>query len=292
MQKLNYLFNQIFKTSNENYTTGKEAIADCYKKFSILKEKDNICFKVFLYFFPVTSTSEKNTDNFWFVKYKNDKEYDEFDLAEDLLQSYFEYSCDKNKDNFESKIKNICLKFNEYKLFPFYILSIQGYQDNLMATVAYFTKDSSYYKEALNTHVSPNNIQTFDFILNIKELLTKKMLIFELINKVESLKKQLSQISSEKKETHRKNDNNKNKDLEIEIKNLSERLTKLEDKDRIRAEQIKNIQEDNIKLSEQILDLQKDKQSYIEENQRLKDEIEQLNSKIEEISSRYNINEH
>ena len=69
-------------------------------------------------------------------------------------------------------------------------------------------------------------------------------------------------------------------------------MTKLEDKDRIRAEQIKNIQEDNIKLSEQILDLQKDKQSYIEENQRLKDEIEQLNSKIEEISSRYNINEH
>ena len=104
MQNINKIFNQIFQTTSENYVSGHEAISNCHKKFSVLRDRDDIGFKVYLYFFPVTSTSEKNEDNFWFLRYKDDNTYDEYDFAGDLLQSYFEYLTNKNKDgNFFKK---------------------------------------------------------------------------------------------------------------------------------------------------------------------------------------------
>ncbi len=200
MQNINKIFNQIFQTTSENYVSGHEAISNCHKKFSVLRDRDDIGFKVYLYFFPVTSTSEKNEDNFWFLRYKDDNTYDEYDFAGDLLQSYFEYLTNKNKDGFEEKIKVLILKFDEYKHFIYYIFNMQGYSDNLLSTVAYFTKDSSYFKESFKAFVSSESIQSMEFINSIKEL-------FDLVIKVEKLEEKVSQLSKdlETKEIQQRN---------------------------------------------------------------------------------------
>jgi len=136
------------------------------KKFSA--QEDDISVKVFLYFFPIDSKIEKNKDEFWFLKYKDDKKYDEYDFAEDLLKNYAEYLSDKNKINFENRLKPILLKFGNYKLFTLYIFNMLEYGDYFMSTVAYFTKDSSFYQEALNIFILPENIQTEGFIQSLK----------------------------------------------------------------------------------------------------------------------------
>ena len=75
---INKLFNDIFKTSDVNYVTGKEAIDNCYKKLAELQKEDKILCKVFLYFFLDSQiNTEKNTETFWFEKYKDDKIFDE-----------------------------------------------------------------------------------------------------------------------------------------------------------------------------------------------------------------------
>ena len=53
------------------------------------------------------------------------------------------------------------------------------YGDYLMSTVAYFTKDSSFYQEALNIFILPENIQTEGFIQSIKDLIEKKIKYLE-----------------------------------------------------------------------------------------------------------------
>ncbi len=132
------------------------SISNCRKKFSA--QEDDISVKVFLYFFPIDSKIEKNKDEFWFLKYKDDKKYDEYDFAEDLLKNYAEYLSDKNKINFENRLKPILLKFENYKLFTLYIFT---------------------YQEALNIFILPENIQTEGFIQSIKDLIAKKIKYLE-----------------------------------------------------------------------------------------------------------------
>ena len=47
------------------------------KKFS---NNDDMAFSVSMYLFAFCSTVENNSDSFWFVKYKNDNIYDEYDF--------------------------------------------------------------------------------------------------------------------------------------------------------------------------------------------------------------------
>ena len=255
MQNINELFNQIFKTSKENYVSSNKAILNCRKKFSSLE--DDISVKVFLYFFPVDSKSEKNKDEFWFLKYKNDKEYDEYDFAEDLLKNYADYLSDKNKNIFEEKLKHILLKFGNYKLFTLYIYNMLEYKDNLMSTVAYFTKDSSFYQEALNAFILPENIQTENFIQNIKDLIKKKIIFLDKMNEADKLQKQVNLLKGklEIKE-------NKEKDLQKKIIELSEKILYNE---KIISGQLKDLQENKIKTDSQIKSLREETKIQIKD---------------------------
>ena len=266
MQNINELFNQIFKTSKKNYVSGNEAILSCLKKFSALKE-DNISTKVLLYFFPVHPKCEKNNNEFWFCKYKNDNEYDEFDFAEDLLKNYVEYLSDKNEKNFETRLKHILLKFENYKMFTLYIYNIQGYTDNLMSTIAYFTKDSSYYLNNLNAYVSPESIQTEEFIDNLKEIVKKKIIYYDNLAEINKLQEQVNLLKGILKIKEKQEENYQKKilDLSEELlnreKNMTAQLKALQD-DKIKQDsKIKALQEDTIKQDSKIKALQEEKDS-------------------------------
>ena len=266
MQNINELFNQIFKTSKKNYVSGNEAILSCLKKFSALKE-DNISTKVLLYFFPVHPKCEKNNNEFWFCKYKNDNEYDEFDFAEDLLKNYVEYLSDKNEKNFETRLKHILLKFENYKMFTLYIYNIQGYTDNLMSTIAYFTKDSSYYLNNLNAYVSPESIQTEEFIDNLKEIVKKKIIYYDNLAEINKLQEQVNLLKGILKIKEKQEENYQKKilDLSEELlnreKNMTAQLKALQD-DKIKQDsKIKALKEDTIKKDSKIKALQEEKDS-------------------------------
>jgi len=260
MQNINQLFNQIFKTSNENYVSGNEAITNCRKNFLALKD-DKITNKVLLYFFPVHPKCEENENEFWFCKYKNDNEYDEYDFAEDLLKNHVEYLSDKNEKNFETRLEHILLKFENYKMFSLYIYNIQGYTDNLMSTIAYFTKDPSYYLNNLNAYVSPESIQTKEFIDNLKKIVEKKIIYYDKLVEIHKLKEQINN-----KNNQEINYQKKILELSEELLNRGKKMTAfLEDKikqdSQIKALQEEKIafQEDKIKQDSQIKAFQEDK---------------------------------
>ena len=275
MQNINKLFNRIFKTSEENYVDGNNAISNCRKKFSA--QEDDISVKVFLYFFPIDSKIEKNKDEFWFLKYKDDGEYDEYDFAEDLLKNYAEYLSDKNKINFENRLKYILLKFENYKLFTIYIFNMLKYGDILMSTVAYFTKDSSFYQEALNIFILPENIQTEGFIQSIKDLIAKKIKYLE---KTEGLQKQI-ELLKEKSEIKQ----NKEEDLQKQINELSKKMLY---NDKNIAAQLKALKEEILHTDSQLKALKEEKLQTDSQINTLKEEKLQADCKLEILMTNKN----
>ena len=284
MQNINKLFNRIFKTSEENYVDGNNAISNCRKKFSA--QEDDISVKVFLYFFPIDSKIEKNKDEFWFLKYKDDKEYDEYDFAEDLLKNYAEYLSDKNKINFENRLKLILLKFGNYKLFTIYIFNMLEYRDNLMSTVAYFTKDSSFYQEALNIFILPENIQTEGFIQSIKDLIAKKIKYLE---KTEGLQKQIellkekSEIKQNKEEDLQKQINELSKKMLYNDKNIAAQLNALKEEKLQTDSQINALKEEKIHTDSQIKALKEEKIHTDSQINALKEEILHTDSQLKAL---------
>ena len=289
MQNINKLFNRIFKTSEENYVDGNNAISNCRKKFSA--QEDDISVKVFLYFFPIDSKIEKNKDEFWFLKYKDDKEYDEYDFAEDLLKNYAEYLSDKNKINFENRLKLILLKFENYKLFTIYIFNMLEYGDYLMSTVAYFTKDSSFYQEALNIFILPENIQTEGFIQSIKDLIAKKIKYLE---KTEGLQKQIellkekSEIKQNKEEDLQKQINELSKQMLYNDKNIAAQLKALKEEKLQTDSQIKALKEEILHTDSQLKALKEEKLQTDSQINTLKEEKLQADCKLEILMTNKN----
>ena len=87
MEELNTLLNKALETKNENYIN-QDGMKNCLNLLENKSKKDNITSILFLYFFPINSSLEKNTEEFWFIKYKADKKYNEYDFAIDLLKCY------------------------------------------------------------------------------------------------------------------------------------------------------------------------------------------------------------
>ena len=284
MQNINKLFNRIFKTSEENYVDGNNAISNCRKKFSA--QEDDISVKVFLYFFPIDSKIEKNKDEFWFLKYKDDKKYDEYDFAEDLLKNYAEYLSDKNKIDFENRLKHILLKFENYKLFTIYIFNMLKYGDILMSTVAYFTKDSSFYQEALDIFILPENIQTEGFIQSIKDLIEKKIKYLE---KTEGLQKQIellkekSEIKQNKEEDLQKQINELSKKMLYNDKNIAAQLKALKEEQLQTDSQLKALKEEQLQTDSQIKALKEEQLQTDSQIKALKEEQLQTDSQIKAL---------
>ena len=100
MDELNRLLNKVLGSKEVNYTDGVDNLNKCRETFRKSLGEDEIKLKVFFYFFP-NSKQEQNSTNFWFIKYKNEEPYNEYNFSIDLLKCYDEYLTDKNSKNFE-----------------------------------------------------------------------------------------------------------------------------------------------------------------------------------------------
>jgi seryl-tRNA synthetase len=138
---------------------------------------------------------------------------------------------------------------------------MQSYNDNLFATVAYFTKDPLFYKKVMNTFILPENIQSDSFINNIEDLIENKLAFIDKMDKVDKLQDQVNLLQTELK--NKQNEENK---LQKQIIELSQQIVY---KDIVILEQIKDLKEDKIKTDAQIKDVREENDSQIKA---LKDE--------------------
>lgn len=203
-------------------------------------------------------------------------------LMNKLLSSYFEYSNGKNTNDFDAKTGKIYIKFGDYKYFQYYKFIMKGYKDNLISTIAYFTKNSSYFQKEFNIYVFPNNIQTVDFILNLSEILKKKELVSDLTNKVDNLEKILNAIAlkNETMQTAIKSGESQREELETKIKYLSEKITQFNEDAKIKTVQLKNMQVDKVKADTQIQNLDIELKVMQEDKVKTRTQIQNLDIQL------------
>ena len=218
MEDLNILLNTALRTANENYCDTAENIEKCRKKFYDLSSNDNTALNVCLYLFPF-SPLEKNSKEFWFQKYKDDNKYDEFDFALDVLRSYINYLSEKNSGRYNSRIIESAKKFGNYKHVDEFLSIILDYVDESMAIDAYLTKDNFYFEKILELKVSPEQIQTLDFLKIIKKQIDFKKDYYKLNRKYNSLINLFQDSESVKKDIIQ--------DLRNQIQNLNTEVTTL-----------------------------------------------------------------
>ena len=201
MEELNTLLNKALETKNENYIN-PNGMKNCLNIFEKKLKKDNITFKLYLYIFPINSSLEKNIEEFWFIKYKIDKKYNEYDFAIDLLKCYIQYLSDKDNKKFESKIIEKIKLFKNYKLIGYFLSVLEKYDDKIRAIISYIIKDPIYFKDNFELNVSPENIQSLPSITDIKRYLEKKSLLLDLhrsLQIIKSYSKELQETKSSKK---------------------------------------------------------------------------------------------
>ena len=121
-----------------------------------------------LYLFPISSPSdETNEKEFWFVKYKTDKNYNEYEFAIDLLKSYIQYLTDKNYENFEKEIVKKIALFKNVKFIANFFSVVKNCEQKIIATISYITRDKSYFAKEFEIKEVPENIQNISFISKI-----------------------------------------------------------------------------------------------------------------------------
>ena len=172
METLNLLLNEILETKNKK-STGEEGLKIYNDILEKLSEKDKATFIVFHYFFPKSPSFDTNSKEFWFMKYKNDEHYNEYKFCVGLLKCYKEYLTDKDYKNFELKIVENIKLFKNSKYISELFSVANNYEQRIFATVAYITKDSSYFEDEFGIFETPENIQKISFIKKSK-IISKK----------------------------------------------------------------------------------------------------------------------
>ena len=253
MEELNQLLNTALGTPNENYCDGSENIQKCYSKFYPSTENDDTALNVSLYFFPF-SGYEKNTKEFWFIKYKNNSNYNEFDFALDILRVYIQYLSDKNAKNFDSRIIQKVQKFGAYKSISDYLSVIKDYMDILLAIDAYLTRDSYYFEKFFNLNVSAEKLQTSEFIELLKKQITSKKEYFLISRKYNNLLNLFEQNQYETKVLFQKI-NNQIKELKDQNFNQTKNIKELKDQNFNLTKKIKELNEQNLDQAKNIKEL-------------------------------------
>ena len=291
MEELNQLLNTALGTSNKNYCNGSENIQKCYSKFYPSTENDDTALNVSLYFFPF-SGYEKNTKEFWFIKYKNNRNYNEFDFALDILRVYIQYLSDKNAKNFESKIIENVQKFGAYKSISDYLSVIKDYMDILLAIDAYLTRDSYYFEKFFNLNVSAEKLQTSEFIELLKKQITSKKEYFLISLKYNNLLNLFEQNQYETKVLLQKineqifNQNNQIKELKDQNLNQTKNIKKLKDQNFNLTKNIKELKDQNFNLTKNIKELNEQNLDQAKNIIELNDKVNDLTIRLDKIDLR------
>ena len=284
MEELNQLLNTALGTPNENYCDGSENIQKCYSKFYPSTENDDTALNVSLYFFPF-SGYEKNTKEFWFIKYKNNSNYNEFDFALDILRVYIQYLSDKNAKNFDSRIIQKVQKFGAYKSISDYLSVIKDYMDILLAIDAYLTRDSYYFEKFFNLNVSAEKLQTSEFIELLKKQITSKKEYFLISRKYNNLLNLFEQNQYETKVLFQKI-NNQIKELKDQNFNQTKNIKELKDQNFNQTKNIKELKDQNFNLTKKIKELNEQNLDQAKNIKELNDKVNDLTIRLDKIDLR------
>ena len=262
MEVLNALLNDALGTESESYI-GIDGIKKCYNALEKLSKEDKAALIVFLYFFPNDSSSEKNTESFWLIKYEKEKNYNEYEFAKDLLKIYSQYTKEKNYESFESKILEKIKLFKNSKLIGDFLSILEEFDERILAIISYITKDPSYFEDAFELFISSGKIQTFSFIKNARNYLTKRKLVLD-------LKKGLHLIGIYSNELEEVKSSNKN---------LTNKIIGLEDEN-------SGLKNNNKRLMNVALDLEKAVSNLEKDNAKLKNNISVLKNNISVLNKK------
>jgi len=290
---INTLINTALCTKNQDYMNPEGM--ELFKKNLEDKTKDLPALIIFLYFFPLNSSLEKNDKEFWFMKYKDVENYNEYEFAKDILQCYNQYLSDKSNEGFEYNILQKIILFKDYKFIAEFLGALKGHDAKIIAIISYIEKDPSYFEKAFETIIEPQKIQKKSCINKIKDYLERKndllnlrkslqtvnylgdLLVKEktikngLINDIIFLKKEVIGL---KKDNVALNGNITK--LKIDNVALNGNITKLKIDNATLNGNITKLQNDNATLNGNITKLQNDNMTLYENNTILNENITKL----------------
>ena len=305
---INTLINTSLSTENINYMNS-EGMA-LFKKNLEDRSNDDSALKILLYFFPVNSSLEKNEKEFWFMKYKDVENYNEYKFAKDILQCYNQYLSDKDSEAFDYNILKKIVLFKDYKFIVEFLRALKDYDAKIIAIFSYIEKDPSYFENAFETIIEPQNIQKKSCINTIKDYLERKKVLLnlqkslemikvyndflgkekafknDLINDMNFLKKEVNELKKDNA-TINENISKLQKDNATLNKTLNKNISKLQ-KDNATLnktlnENISKLQKDNATLNENISKLQKDNATLNENISKLQKDNATFNENISKM---------
>jgi len=272
---LNSLINTALCTKDQDYMSS-EGMKIFNKTFEDISKKDNSALKIFLYFFPLCSPLEKNDKEFWFMKYKNEKNYNEYEFAKDILKCYIQYLSDKDSKSFDINVMKKLLLFKDYKFIGEFLLVVKNYDEKIIATISYITKDPSYFAMAFETKIEPEKIQKKLCINIIRDYLGRKKLLVEFQKGIEMIKVYGDLYQKEK---------TLNEDLSKRMTSLETEVSKLKNDNITLKGEISKLKNNNITLYEEISKLKNNNKTLNEEISKLKDDNKTLNEEISKFKN-------
>lgn len=240
--ELNKAFSDLFHEKIEEGNLLEVAL----EKMTERIDEENIDLIIYLFFFPSENTKEQNEkDKFWFQKYNVSENYNEYTFAVDLINAYSSYKKDKSKEKFNTNIKKLVDKFEDYKKISSFVELVKERADLLEFIVSYLIQDKDYFVSSFKfNHKSiPEDIHNQSFYDKLETKL-QKLKIEDLTQKMEEYDKKLTKqsIQHDKKinELNAQNDekinelNSKIIELKNNVAELSKRLDKIELSDTIK----------------------------------------------------------
>ena len=282
MEDLNTLLNLALKTENENYCNA-DGIKNCMTQFEKLSEKDNGALIIFLYFFPNYSPLENNKEAYWFIKYQNIQNYNEYNFAKDLLNCYIQYLSDLDYKDYERKLLDKIKLFKNYKLINTFLSVIEKYNESVIATISYIIKDHTYFKGAFELNINPKNIQTLAFINNLKNYLDHKQSLLDIEKELNMAKLYIEEFE----ETESSNE----KDiisLKKNVKDLTESVNNVRNVNINLLNRISNLENENANLLDRVNNMEFENEGLKKYNIEMETKIINLEKQVNGMNERLN----
>lgn len=223
------LLNNFIECQDSNFKGKTENYQD--KIIDIIDIEDDIQSHFFFYFFPIIELcDEKNSDVFWFEKYFDKNKYTEYNFAIDLLTIIINYRKNKSVEMFYSDINKKIQNFKDYKNIG-YFSEIVPKRFFFKWLVKYLTKNTDYFEAKDGSKKWEAQVE----FITVRKFLP--ILLQENIQEKEELKLLVQTKDKENKElvTKIKKETNESiTKMKEEIKNLTERIDKIELRDTIK----------------------------------------------------------
>jgi len=279
MEKLNELLNQALGKNNENYIN-KEGMKKCKDVLEKLSKTDEPALALFLYLYPIFSPLIEE-EKFWFIKFKNDNVYDEYDFALDFLNCYIKYKSHKDKKTFESDIISKISSFKNYKLIGSLFSEVKNSDEKIKATISYITKDPTFFHGTYELMTPPENIQTASFILDIKKYIEHKRALLNLekclkMVQLYSDKLQKTEILNQNLITEKTNLRKDNEKFLSRLNQLESEYKNLKNDNNIMKTNINNLTNENNSMKTNINTMETKINNLTNENNTMKTNINNL----------------